>query len=192
VAVAAKGSGRAASDAREVYDRLLPYVRRPGALGDINPASGGASGMQLYSQLLVRLADPAAEVPSRSFVAAARLPSVAGSLALSRPAHALWHSLWVLPAIVPMGLGTWISFGYIGIRDHRRQWLLFGAIYFALMVAGIVLTTTVPNTWPLPVTATAGLIIVMAIWAGGFLHAVWVNFAVRLPLLAKADPTRKR
>jgi hypothetical protein len=44
------------------------------------------------------------------------------------------------------------------------------------------------------VTATTGLVIVLVIWPAGLIRAVWVNFTVRLPLLAEAagEHGRKR
>ena len=174
------------SGAREVYDRLLPYVRSPGPLGDINPAAASASGMQLYSQLLARLRDePAAPGPPP-----ARRHEPEGAMVLPRPRRALWHSLWTLPAILPMGLGTWLSFGYIAITHRRREWLIIGFAYLALMIAAFGLVLTAPDSGPMPVTATVGVIIAFVIWPVGFFHALWVNFTVRLPLLA-ALPGRK-
>jgi hypothetical protein len=189
------------SGAREAYDRLLPYVRQPGPLGDINPAGSGASGMQLYASLLVRLRDPALGAPPPPFAAPGPAgplgppgpprprPDTAGTSALPPPGRAVWHSLWTLPAILPLGLGTWLSFGYIAVRHGRRQWLVIGAVYLALMIAGVSLLVTAPNTGPWPVTATAGLVIVFVIWPAGFIHALWVNFTVRLPLVTKGGRT---
>jgi hypothetical protein len=82
-----------------------------------------------------------------------------------------------------------LSFGYIAVRHGRRQWLVIGAIYLALMIAGVSLLVTAPNTGPWPVTATAGLVIVFVIWPTGFIHALWVNFTVRLPLVTKGGRT---
>lgn len=50
-----KDPARRPADAREVYDRLLPYVQQVRPLGDIDPAAAGRSGQRLYSVLQVRL-----------------------------------------------------------------------------------------------------------------------------------------
>jgi hypothetical protein len=154
------------SGAREVYDRLLPYVRPAGALGDINPGAGAGlvSGMQL---------------PGGPWT-----PMTAAVPASPRPGRAFRHSLWILPAIVPLGMGAWLSFGYIGIRHRRARWLVAGAVYLGLMIAWISLLATAPATGNWPVTANAGLIIAVALWPAGFVHALWVNFSARLPLVA--------
>jgi hypothetical protein len=182
------------SGAREVYDRLLPYVRPAGALGDINPGAGAGlgSGMQLYSRLLVQLtggspapghgaplARPAVASPGGPWT-----PMTAAVPASPRPGRAFRHSLWILPAIVPLGMGAWLSFGYIGIRHRRARWLVAGAVYLGLMIAWISLLATAPATGNWPVTANAGLIIAVALWPAGFVHALWVNFSARLPLVA--------
>ncbi|GAA4563102.1 serine/threonine-protein kinase [Planotetraspora kaengkrachanensis] len=53
------------ADARETYDRLLPYVTTgPGPLGDVDPVQNGQSGMHLYSRVLVRLSSPAGAAPT--------------------------------------------------------------------------------------------------------------------------------
>ncbi len=71
--------------AREVYDRLLPYVTAAGPLGDVNPCAGAESGMQLYSRLLVRLRD-APEHATPHPAPAARPPLAAQPPAAQPPA----------------------------------------------------------------------------------------------------------
>lgn len=183
------------SGAREVYDRLLPYVRAPGPLGDVNPSAGAESGIQLYSRLLVRLraaaepgpppaVPPYPVPPSRvqSYPAPNGYPVTAR--ALPRPWRALRHSLWIIPTIVlPAGFGACVSFGYIGVRHQRRSWLITSAVYLLLAIAGIVLLARAPVNGPWPVSSVIGLALFGGLWPIGFIHALWVNFSTRLALL---------
>lgn len=186
------------SGAREVYDRLLPYVRAPGPFGDINPSAGAESGMQLYSRLLVRLRDAAAPGPPPA-VAPHRVqayPAPNGSPApngypmpggaMPRPRRALRHSLWIIPTmILPTGIGACVSFGYIGVRHQRRSWLITSGAYLVLAIVTIVFVARAPVNGPWPVSSDIGLALFAGLWPIGFVHALWVNFSVRLALLGR-------
>jgi hypothetical protein len=191
------------SGAREVYDRLLPYVRAPGPLGDINPSAGAESGMQLYSRLLVRLRDAAAPGPPsaappypappyrvRSYPAPNGYPApnsdpMPGG-AMPRPRRALRHSLWIIPTmILPTGIGACVSFGYIGVRHQRRSWLITSGVYLVLAIVTIVFVARAPVNGPWPVSSDIGLALFVGLWPIGFVHALWVNFSVRLALLGR-------
>jgi serine/threonine protein kinase len=193
------------SGAREVYDRLLPYVGALGSLGDINPAAGDASGMQLYSRLMVRLRAEPAGRPVSGRAASASASALSGSSpfpapgpppehgkgggGLPRPRRALRHSLWVLPALVPFGMTTWLSFGYIAVRHGRGRWLAVAGAYLALLIAAFCLILTAPDSGsgPVGVAGTVGVVLAIAIWPVGFIHALWVNFTVRLPLVTTSE-----
>jgi hypothetical protein len=214
-----KDPARRPASAREVYDRLLPYVQPAGRLGDINPAADSRSSMQLYAVLLARLrgSDPAAGPRPGPGLAPPSGPAW-DPLAVSRPAprpvsfrgpgpqpglfpvarpgpsparptaagppSAGWrlrHSMWMLP-IALFGFGTWVSFGYIGARHQRASWLLAAAAYLGLEIAAFAVVAAAPlsgSGW-----GNAGLIVILALWPAGFIHALWVNFSTRLPLLA--------
>jgi hypothetical protein len=75
----------------------------------------------------------------------------------------LWHSAWLLPALLCLGLLTWLSFLYIGLRARRRVWLLSAAGY----VAGDVIVGTVGGS--------IGGGLAFALWTGGAAHALIVN-----------------
>jgi serine/threonine protein kinase len=165
------------SGAREVYDQLLAYVAPSGPAGDIDLAATEASGMLLYSRPLVRLTEASPSPATQVAVPAPQLPE-----------QALRHSLWVAPAAVPLGMTTWLSFGYIGVRHRNRRWLAIAAAYLAVMLAGFVLFAGNTSPGPMPASAVAGLVIVLAIWPAGFVHALWVNFHERLPLIAAGSP----
>lgn len=206
-----KDPARRPADARVVCDRLLPFVERLGPLGDIDPVASGG-GADLYSLLRVRISgmDPAVPgppwpqgwpsgPPAGSPSGWPGEPPPAGSpyLAPGAPGPRTWpnarrtagwtfvHSLWLLPTLA-FGLGTWIAFGYIGIRHQRLRWLLVGVIYLILEVVAFVLVGSAPDNGNGPTTLGVGigLLIGCLVWLGGFVHAMWVNFTARLPLRA--------
>jgi serine/threonine protein kinase len=182
-----KDPARRPADALETYDRLLPYVEPPGPLGDIDPA-GSRSGMQLYSRLLVRLSgtDPRVAGPPGP-QPIPRQPTVQRA-ARRGAGWTLEHSLWMLPALL-FGMGTWLSFGYIAARHQRRSWLAAGAAYLVLAVTAFALIASGPDLGNGPASAQtiAGLVIGLVLWPVGFIHALWINFSVRLPLLTKGS-----
>jgi len=182
-----KDPARRPADARETYDRLLPYVERLGPLGDLDPAAGSLSGMRLYSLLLARLAgtDPAVSGPPSPQPNACE---PATPRAAQRGAGwTLGHSLWVLPTLL-FGMGTWLSFGYIAARHRRLSWLVAGVTYLVMAVTAFALLASSPDAGngPEPAQATVGLVIGLVLWAAGIIHALWVNFTVLLPQRAKS------
>jgi Protein kinase domain len=187
-----KDPARRPEDARETYEGLLPLAGRPGPLGDIDPESGRRSGRWLYPLLLARLggAAPPGSPPYAAARPAAPRPAAPAAMAAPAPRRGgrwtLVHSLWVLPSLV-FGMGTWLSFGYIAARHRRVSWLLAGVGYLALAVAAFALLDTAPESQsgPLPVSATVGLLLALVLWPAGVIHALWVNFTVRLPLRAR-------
>jgi serine/threonine protein kinase len=227
-----KDPARRPADARETYDRLLPYVQPAGRLGDINLAADSRSSMQLYALLLARLrgADPGpgrppgpvplprpGPLPPPGLSPPPGLgptppglgptppglgpPPRPGPLAppgppprplplspsrAAAPGTTGWklrHSLWILPAML-FGLGTCISFGYIGARHQRASWLATAAVYLVLDIAAFVLIVTMPDSGSGDQGAAA-VFFIFALWPVGFVHALWVNLATRLPLLAR-------
>jgi serine/threonine protein kinase len=183
-----KDPARRPADAREAYDRLLPYVERPGPLGDINPAAVSRSGMGLYSLLLVRLSgtDPGVSGPPGPQLIAHQ-PT---TQRVARPGvgWTLVHSLWVLPTLL-FGVATWLSFGYIAARHQRLSWLVAGATYLVLAVTAFALIASGPDPGNGSESAQtiAGIVIGLVLWPTGFIHALWVNFTVCLPLRAKSS-----
>jgi serine/threonine protein kinase len=177
-----KDPARRPADARQAYDLLLPFVSPPGPLGDIDPESGSRTGMQLYSRLLARLSGADPGEPSllgARFTAQAR----------GTRDDAGWtvrHSLWLLPALLFGGLGAWLSFGYIAARHQRLPWLVAAASYVALTMAAFVLIVESPDSGngPMPASAVIGVTLLVALWPAAIIHALWVNFRSRLPLLS--------
>jgi serine/threonine protein kinase len=180
-----KDPARRPASARETYDRLLPYIGPPGPLGDINPAAA-RDGMQLYAQPVALLSGivPAPPVP---FLPAQGTPGFRPSAPgeLSAPRSTRWtirHSLWLLPTLV-FGWFTWLSFAYIGIKHGRSAWLIAALVYFVTPAVGIGLAGT--STSLNSAQTDIGLVLWIAPWPIGFIHAVIVNFSTRLPLLKR-------
>jgi Protein kinase domain len=182
-------------DAWETLNRLLPYVVPPGSLGEINPSAGRPGGMATYSLLMAQLrgAVPAA-TPARRHPATR--PTATGppgftwaaSTSPTRRRAAGWtfrHSLWLAPTLL-FGLGTWLSFGYIAARHHRLSWAIAAVVYLLLAVTAFLLVGTAPDSGngPLPAQADVGLFLGLVVWLAGIVHALWVNFTVRLGLQA--------
>jgi uncharacterized membrane protein YqaE (UPF0057 family) len=182
-----KDPSRRPADAREAYDRLLPFVERLGPLGDIDPLARAGSDLRRYWLLLVRLSgtDPAVSGSPRPRPIAPG-PAVQRAAARRGVGWTLVHSLWVLPALL-FGMGTWISFGYIAARHQRRSWLIAGVGYLVLAVTAFVLVGSGPEsgTGPGSGRTIAGLVLALVLWQAGLIHALWVNFTVRLPLQAQ-------
>lgn len=182
-----KDPARRPADAGQVYDLLLPFVSPPGPLGDIDPEAGSRTGMQPYSRLLARLsaADPIGSgAPAGSGAAVAR-PAMRTRGTRNDAGWTARHSLWLLPTLLFGGLGAWLSFGYIAARHHRLPWLAAAAAYLALAVVALVLIVVSPDSGsgPLPVSAIIGVSLLGALWPAAIIHALWVNFTRRLPLL---------
>jgi serine/threonine protein kinase len=192
-----KDPARRPADARETYDRLLPYVQRPGPLGDINPAAGSRSSMQLYAQILARLrgTDPGMPWPPGPppfapppFAQSPLAPPPLAPVPATKPGFGwtLAHSLWILPTLA-FGLFTWVSFGYIGTRHGRLSWLAVGGAYLAAEITSVALLVSSPDTGTSP-GDVIGFLILLALWPAGIIHALWVNRTTRLPLVTRKNP----
>jgi serine/threonine protein kinase len=176
-----KDPARRPADARQAYNVLLPFVSPPGPLGDIDPESGSRTGTQLYARLLARLGAG----PGEPSLPAPR-PAVPARGTRTDAAWTARHSLWLLPALLFGGLGAWLSFGYIAARHQRLPWLAAAAAYVVLTVTAIAFIVVGPDTGngPLPVSADIGVSLLAALWPAAIIHALWVNFKSRLPLLS--------
>jgi uncharacterized membrane protein YqaE (UPF0057 family) len=207
-----KDPARRPADARETLHRFLPFVVPPGSLGDIDPAASGPAGMAAYSLLMARLrgAVPAAasHVPavagSYLTTAGGYAPAVAGppiagppgfvwqppprATRRRTPGWTLRHSLWLVPTFL-LGAGTWLSFGYIAARHHRPSWAVAAVVYLVLAITAFVLLGTAPDSGngPLPAQSWAGMSLWLFTWLAGIVHALWVNFGVRLDLQRAAS-----
>ncbi len=181
-----KDPARRPASAEETFSRLLAHVQPCGPLGEIDPAAGGRAS-HLYPLVQVPLdgaqpgpgAVPGPEPRPRWRPADQRGSSVSvGWMVL--------HSLWVLPTLL-FGLFTWVSFGYIAARHRRRSWLIICVVYLILIVVAWAMVGSGPDVGNGPIGAeeNIGVTLLLAVWAAGFIHALWVNFTVRLPLRAR-------
>lgn len=78
---------------------------------------------------------------------------------------------WWIVLTFAFGLLTWMAFGYAGVRVGQTKWTLFGVGYLLALV--VALSTAISGL---------GLIIWLAIFVGGILHAraIRAEFLVRL------------
>lgn len=117
-----------------------------GAATQVPPVSAGVFGTGWQDPAVVAAARQPVQVsPFPGFGPSPHLPFVPAQTVNAPPQGPLpqrhsplrsrlwriWHSLWVLPALTGLGVFTWVSFLYIGMRARRRDWLLFAAGYVA-------------------------------------------------------------
>lgn len=94
-----------------------------------------------------------------------------------RQTRATW---WIWLPLVSASFVTWVAFLYAGSHARRRSWRLAGVGYLALVVVEIVLLSLGSNG-----VATAGGLVILFTWVGGFAHAL----AIRATYLRRiADP----
>jgi hypothetical protein len=78
----------------------------------------------------------------------------------------------MLPAIVGLGLFTWVSFLYIGVRAKRSGWLAAAGLYFAGMVAVFAIDGLAGDGSALE---SVYVVLAIAMWFGGIVHGVFSN-----------------
>ena len=87
------------------------------------------------------------------------------------------NSLWVVGTLAA-GVLTWASFLYIGFSAKSRVWLGAAAAYGVMIVAALMLVSDAPTGDDDVITgwqAYVGIPLFLAIWIGGFLHALKAN-----------------
>ncbi|MGE5133613.1 MAG: serine/threonine-protein kinase [Gemmatimonadota bacterium] len=183
-----KDPARRPADALAAFGGLLPFVRQPGPLGDVDPAAGSRSGLRLYSLVQARLGTAlAADARQAAAAGQAARPPVTPAAGRRRPGGTSWvvlHSLWVLPSLL-FGLGTWLSFGYIAVRHWRLRWAFIGLCYLIADVWAFVMAGSGPINGPNTAEQNLGVSVLVILWAAGFIHVLWVNFTTRLALRAR-------
>jgi hypothetical protein len=90
------------------------------------------------------------------------------------------ENAWWAGVLMPMGLGVWATFLYVGARTRRRAWLLWAAIYLSAILLGGYLNMLGNDEDP-TLSASAS-IIWLGTWAAGGLHAYLARNQVRLEL----------
>lgn len=69
-----------------------------------------------------------------------------------------------------VGFATWAVFLYLGIRARHRSWLVWSAVYAALMVAFMVVESI-----PAPIGKDLGPIPMTLAWFGGIAHVAAIS-----------------
>jgi len=211
----AKDASWRPSGAQEVCDRLLAFAGTAGTLGDIDPASADAAAVRRYALVLARMADgragAAAPAPAAMPLPMARARAADGAasrgtgpggtgpggtgpggMGSGGMAWRVWHSLWILPTLLLGGFGAWLSFGYVAAVHRRLTWLVAAAVYFVVGVGGFILVAVSPGngTGPTSWQEKVGLAGFVLVWPVGLVHALWLNFSARLPLMAQRRKAR--
>jgi DNA uptake protein ComE-like DNA-binding protein len=91
---------------------------------------------------------------------------------------------WLLLTL-PFGLTTWAAFLYIGIRAKRVSWMLWAAVYLALIFASFALDAPAHPSNSAEGIA-AGLVVLA--WIGGGAHAFAVSNAAVKRMRSDQDP----
>jgi hypothetical protein len=93
-------------------------------------------------------------------------------------------SAWWAGVLIPIGLGVWASFLYIGARARRAHWVVWAAVYLSMIVLAGTLNSLGNDEDP-TLTGIASFLYLGA-WAGGALHAYVIRAQVRRALSAAA------
>jgi len=92
---------------------------------------------------------------------------------------------WLLLTVPPFGLTIWVLFLYIGLRARRRQWLVWAAVYAALVAVYLALDTPAkPGGTAMGVAAGLGLVA----WLAGGAHAFAISGDAARRIGARTDP----
>lgn len=84
----------------------------------------------------------------------------------------LLNSLWLFCLFIPLGLGTYASFFFIGIRAGVRKWLYAGVVYLIMVITGFILINYYHEDH---ILSDVGVGFIMA----GWLTAIGHGFSVR-------------
>lgn len=91
---------------------------------------------------------------------------------------------WLLLTL-PLGFTTWAAFLYIGVKAKRVSWIVWAAVYLALMAASFVLDAPAH-----PSNSAQGIAagLVLLTWIGGGVHAFAVSSAAVQRMRSDQDP----
>ncbi len=92
-------------------------------------------------------------------------------MSTEQPARA--PSRWPWVSLLPLGFGAWVPI-YAGVRARVRSWILIGALWSAIAVAGWIASATSSVHGHHRYSALAGLLLILA-WAG----AAATSFVIR-------------
>ncbi len=79
----------------------------------------------------------------------------------------LWHSLWIGWAPLSIGLLSWVSFLYAGLRVRERAWVVWAAAY-ALPWVPLVAASEDPPGFGL---FDMGMVLLLLVWVASSVHA---------------------
>lgn len=104
-----------------------------------------------------------------------RIPPETPATTDSDPAPVLaYPNGWLVLVALGLGFTTWAAFLYIGLRARRRAWLVWAAVYAALLVVfGVLDGSANPSSAASGVAAIA----LLGAWVGGTTHAAVVRKA---------------
>lgn len=92
-----------------------------------------------------------------------------------------WRSKFVLLALVPFGFGSWAAFLWAGLRAQRPRWMVYGALYLALLLVALALAQ--PDG-----LERVGAAVLLTGWGASIVHAL----AIRRAYLDATWSTRRR
>ena len=89
------------------------------------------------------------------------------------------NSSWLLSPILAVGMGTGASFIYIGVKARKRQWIIAGMAYAAMLAAYLIWHNAVSDGVSGKGTATgaeenASWILIIT-WVAGIVHGLLAN-----------------
>jgi hypothetical protein len=89
----------------------------------------------------------------------------------------LKNSVWLLPAILLVGLLTWASFLYIGLKARKRTWLVASGIFGAGAVLLVTLVTLTGDGSKETSTSGESIMggVALVVWIGGIVYGAIAN-----------------
>ena len=97
-------------------------------------------------------------------------------------------------SLLPIGFGSWAPI-YAGVRARVRAWIVLGAVWSAVAIAGWIASTTGTQNGHHRYSAVAGLLLMLA-WAGGaatsFVIRPEYERRMQSPLLGASEQAQRR
>jgi Helix-hairpin-helix motif len=84
----------------------------------------------------------------------------------------LEHSWWLFVILLSVGLLSWASFVYLGIRTKRQRWTVWGVVYGIAVWGGLLVVGAVDEDSWLVLVGAIGWI---GGWAGSFIHGLAIR-----------------
>jgi uncharacterized membrane protein len=143
----------------------------PAPMAPVPPVPPAAPAETAMVAVTAPYALPAVEVTAPPPVATGgRRRGRGGPALLRKRPWRWWHSLWMLPCILGVGIFSWISFLYIGTRARHQRWLRWAVWYGVAAVVAVVSGNIAPE-WG----KNGGAILALIVWIISIIHSTWVN-----------------